>query len=915
VQDIHFPGGNEFLASAGDQIDFVIEMAYFNVSNYPDRYIPQLCKGDICLGQDRIIKNRTQPYPTLVIFCQLVVQSDSFYGTWGLYISQHVGMETGRYSSPLLAHIHVNKLTQGEKEGRDDILWCHDSETINYVKLDGPPRCPLPQTMAAPTEMGSLTIYVDNYKVQTQPAWTCKVIVHKIRMKCVHLQQTKEPQRDSIESVDVDVCRQWYRDKSCKYGSMTSFGNPGWLSWKTDNPLKVSYNHWNAVCGWGGKPRYYTSYNCLMDEVDITYQSPFVSLFSAATGSLPLESLTTHGMKKTFKTIAWSPESSNAFRHVCRKVISLTLRVTKTTYSDRKAASQHKALHGSHIRTNNTVYQFMAADSNAVLYVVQEKDRTSLKAIDAGSCGDEYPDTFVSNSLILQYVTDSYLAISGKARYTGVNHYPTSIDFQHDPEYAKANEHTNSERTSDASDILMCGATNMKSDTHECQGGKAVSKRMKREVNPEIPDIIQARLDYLEAKQIESSQEWVRQLTHQACLEQRRIHFLQTMQLDIDPSATFSSYAKQHVHVVPRGDIYSLQHCVRLDCTTIHVIPSLKTTYPPMREVYEEKGVFISEHMAFYRPIVQFIHTVKTVTAQLQTKHYVNPYLTYVTRYDKKKHRESKENPVLDIKFFEICGQYYIFEENILVSTVKVAEAGTEQHIIREYTKHRVNYSEEVDGSGQTISMIIKSFATFAPAHLTVPEAAFYGLRKASYYTQDAILSQVYSLRDAIAATMRLTDTVIYTEAQVGREDIHSTVNMMGDILGGLRDISVAGGEAIGGFVGSAIGSATGMAVESFTDMAASGISTFMDSIFSRVVQIIGIVGGYWAIVVTLIYLAIAGYKKNFNIFAKSSDTKGNWLVKKGKPGYTALNNEDVPQESTYTKKGKDGDWTSWVTQ
>ena len=891
VQDIHFPDGNEFTAAVNDTVTFQIDMENFNGTEYPAGSVPALCKDGLCFGQASML-NDSSPVPgyfTLFVTVRLVITSGTEYGTWGLY---YTGRVEGAYHSPLLALIHINNVTLVERDGKHDILWCHDSESFSYVKLDGPPECPTPKVKTAPTEMGSLTVYVDNYKVQTQQAWTCKLIVHTIRVKCVHLQQTREPQRDSINSVDLDTCRQWYRDKRCKSGVMTSFGDPGTLSWKTDNPLRVSFNHWNSVCGWGGKPRYFTSYNCLMDEVAITYQAPFVDLFSAATGVLPLASLNTHGVKRPFKTIAWSNESSWAFMHVCRKVISLTLRVAKTTYGNRRTASQHKALHGLHIPTNNTMYQFMATDSNAVMYMVQEKDRTSLKAVDAGSCGDEYPDTFTSNSLILQYVSDAYLVINHKARYTGVNHHPTSVGSGQNPVYAKADVHVNLWRTSDPSDLLMCGAVSMKSDTHMCRGGKAVNKRPKRQVNPEIPEIIQARLDYLEAKQLNSSDEWVRQLTHQACLEQRRIHFLQTMQLDIDPSATFSSYAKQHVHVVPRGDLHSLQHCARIDCAAIDVVPSLKTTYPPMRDVYSDKGVLISATMAFYRPIVQFTHTGKTVTAQLQTKHYVHPYLTFVTRYDNKKHHESKENAVLDVKFFEICGQYYIFEENTLVSQVKVADAGTEQHLIREHTRNQLKYSDNVvkagnnntpSSDGSVISMLIKSFATFAPAHLNVPDAAFYGLRKASYYTQDAILSQVHSLRDAIAATVRLQDAVIYTEAQIGREDIHSTVNMMGDIFGGLRDVSIASGEAIGGFFGAAIGSTAGMAVESFTGMATHGITTFMDSVFTRVVQIIGIIGGYWAIVVTLVYMAIAAHKKNWNIFISSSDRKGNRLEKNGK--------------------------------
>ena len=882
IQDIHFTDGNEFAASINQTVFFQIELANFDIPSYPPPYIPSLCKDGLCIGQGSKI-NTSENYPTFIINGKILVESDNFYGTWGLHIAEHISEAD---STPLLGYIYINNQTDGGGDDKNAILWCHDSETYNYVKLDGPPECPSPNTKVAPTELGSLTIYVDNYKVQSRRAWTCKVVVNTVKVKCVHLQQTPEARRESTETISVEECQEWYRNKSCKYGQMTSFADQGSLSWKTNNILKVKYNSWARVC-MKGKPKYFTSHNCLMEEVPITYQAPFTELFSAATGTLPLTALATNGSVRAFKTIAWSAESSDAFQHVCRKVISLTVRVSKTTYSNLRAASQHKEQVGEYTLTNNTVYQFMAIDKNAVMYIAQEKDRTSLKAIDAGSCGDEYPDTFTSNSLVLQYVSDSYLALAGKARYTGVNHHPTLLGFHQDPKYAKVQEHTHLERTSDASDIMICGAFNLKSDTHECQNGTAVSKRKKRQVNPEVPDIIQARLDYLEAKQIQSSEEWVKQLGHQSCLQQRRIHYLQTMQLDIDPSDTFSSYTKRRVHVIPKGDIYALQHCFRLDCTALHVIPSLKTTYAPMKKIYEEKGVLISEQMAFHRPIIQFNHTGHKVTAQLQTMHYANPFLTFVTRCEKKEHRESKENAVLDVKFFEICGNYYIFEDNLHVSTMQVGEAGTEQHLIREFKKGHFHYSEGYAGEdnnntnpnpnpnpNQTvysrISMLIKSFASFAPAHLTVPDAAFYGLRKASYYDQEAIMSQFHSLRDTMAAIIRLQDTALYSHAQFGREEIHSTVNTMGDVLGALRDVSIGAGKAVGGFIGSAVGSAGGMAIKSFTDMATEGISGFLDSVFSKIVVIIGTIGGYLALVWTFIYICIAWYKKNWNIFVQT---------------------------------------------
>ena len=875
VQDIHFPDGNEFVASINDTVVFQIEMDFFIASKYPPKYVPSLCKDGMCFGQGSTINN-SQTFPTLTINVNLEVKSDQSFGTWGLHIADHVAWAD---SFPMLAHIYINNAAVVENAGNDDILWCHESETYNYVKLDEPPKCPPLSSEMAPTEIGTLTVYVDNYMVQSQPAWTCKVIINRIRLKCVHLQQTEEPQRESIESVSVEECQQWYTNKTCKHGTMEKFGDDG-SSWMTDNGLKVNYNHWFRVCV-KGKHQDYTSYNCLMNEVPITYQAPFTELFSAATGSLPLSTLATHGTMRAFKTIAWSAESSDNFMHVCRKVISLTLRVTKTTYQDLKAASQHKALHGAHTPTNDTVYQFMAVDKSAVMYVVEEKDRTTLKAIEAGSCGDEYTDTFTSNSLVLQYVADSYLVMIGKARYTGANHHPTFSGFHQHPLYVKADEHTNAQRSSVASSALMCGVVNMKSDTHECQNGTAVSKRRKREVNPEVPDIIQARLDYLEAKQKKKSEEWVRQLAHQTCLQQRRVHFLQTMQLDIEPSDTFSSYAKRRVHVVPRGDIHALQHCVRISCTKLHVIPSLKTTHAPMQSLYENKGVFISENMVFSRPIVQFNQSGDTVTAQLQHKYYLNPYLTHITRHEKKEQRESKENGVPYVQFFQVCDQYYIFEENEFVSTVEVGEAGTEQHLVREFKNGLPEYRLEVAGadnqngiSGSSISMLIKSFATFTTAHLTVPEASFYGLRKSSYYTQEAVLSQVHTLQDAIAITARLQENALFNEAQYGREEIHATVNTMSEVTTALRDGAIMSGNTIGGFIGSTVGSATGMTVKSFTDIASDGITHLMDSIFSKVMNIIGNVGGIWAIIVTI--AVVVAYRRKLNLFDEFFGRKQN---------------------------------------
>lgn len=852
MYDIHFPEGNEFVAQINDSIKFRIELEDPNGNLDASKgFKTLLCKDGICETQpSHMLKNTT----VVIIKCDLTIKASNFYGTWGLHVNNY---KTN--NPPISAHVHIIDALKLKKKQTGDILWCHESETLNYLKLDNPPECPMPRKKHAYVETGSLTVYVDNYQVQSQPAWTCKLLVHRVRLKCVHLQQIPEPLSDSIEPVDVEVCRQWFTKKSCEYGNMESFGEGS--SWKTDNALKISYNHWFSVCGVGGKPRYFTSRNCLMDRVPITYQAPFVNLFSAATGTLPLTALATHGMKTPFKTIAWSPKSSQAFKHVCRKTISFTSRVTRTIYVDINAASHHKALHGYTVPDNNTVYQFLSTDKQAVLYVAYEKDRTTLKALHAGHCGDEYRDTFTSNSLVLQFVSDSYLALSKTARYTGVTHHPTMIDYHDDHRYSSASKHVNLWRTADASDLLICDVANITSETHFCHNGTAQprTRRKRKATLHELLDITQARLDYLEHKQAEYSAEVARQLTYQSCIEQRRIHFLQTMQLNIDPSATFSSYTKSAVHVVPRGDLHSLQHCVRLDCATIEVVPSLETTYSPLRKVYEDKGVFISERLVFSRPIIQFTHAGQTLTAQLQTKHYVNPHLTFVNRCNRKG-RGSLENAVIDVKFFEICGQYYIFEENRLVSTVKVAEAGSEQHIIREYKEKRATYRESSNSSVSTnssSSMLIKAFATFAPVHLEVPEAAFYGLRKSSYFTQDIIFSQVRTLQEAIAATVRLQDAMMYTEAKIGREHIHSTVNTMGDIIGGMRDASIGAGKAIGDFVGSTIGSGTGMIAKSFADKASKGIATLMKSLFWLVFEIIGIIGGYWAIVATCIFLMI----------------------------------------------------------
>ena len=938
-QDVHFPTGNDFTASLNDMVMFTIELGNYKNYECKTSCTPLLCKDGRCIEQSRRMKqangtgritepNRTSNHLaairgtlgtrysshldpaegwTMIVYVRIPVAGPTYFGTWGLYFSSRPHMAE---STTLFALVHINNKTEVERQAASSILWCHNSETLNYVKIDEPPECSEPGDISGTTEMGTMTVYVDNYKVQTQPAWTCKVTVHSVKIKCVHLQQTPVPQRDTIESVPVDVCRQWHRDKSCQYGSMTSFGDQGDLFWKTDNALDINYNHWGHVCGIHGKPIYFTSRNCFMGEVDITYQAPFLDLFSSAMGTLPLETLAVHGAKKKFKTIAWTEESSDAFKHVCRKVISLTVPVVKMTYANRKAASNHKRLRDVIRPSNDTMYQFMSTDHQAVLYWAQEKDRTTLAAIDAGSCGDEYPDTFTSNSLVLQYVSNNFLAINGKARYTGANHQPSLLLSQEDSNYAKAHEHTNLWRTANVSDHLMCGIVMMKSDTHTCKNSKAVPNRKRRSYNPEVAGIVQARLDYMETTMLTWTEQYARNMMHQACLQQRRIHSLQTMQLDIDPSATFSSYANQNVHVVPRGDIHSLQHCVRLDCSNFFVVPSLKTTYKEMRDVYKDKGVFISDNMAFSKPIVQFNYTGRTVTAQLQQKHYVNPYLTYVARQGTRKHYGSNENPVLDVLFFEVCDLYYIFQENLLVSTVKVADAGTEQYLMRQHKRDRFTYRERTGGEGNTtsntsVSMLIKSFATYAPAHLSIPKAVFYGLLKASYYTQEAVLSQMYSWRDAIAATVNMQDAFMYMNAQIGREHIHSTVNMMGDVLDGIVDVSVAGGQAIGGFVGAVVGSTAGMAVESATRMVGRGLSSFMDSIFTRVVQIIGIVGGYWAIVVTLVYIGIATYKKNWNIFDKSSHTKK--VEKKGKGSNIALETEKGGNDSLYTANGSHG--------
>ena len=948
-QDVHFPNGNEFAASIGDIVRFNIELDNYKNFKCKTSCTPMLCKDTTCLIQiydltqdlnqpkgpgtieSANIRDQSQGW-TMSVQVRIPVTGPSPFGTWGLYFSAKPSLAQ---STPLFALVHINNKTEVNRQAASNILWCHESETLNYVKLDEPPECPNLNDKVSPSEVGTLTVYVDNYNVQTQPAWTCKVMVHSVKVKCVHLQQTKEPQRDTMQPVPVDVCMQWHRDKSCQYGSMTSFGDMGELSWSTDNPVQVNYNHWWSVCGIHGKPRTFTSRNCFMEEVSITYQSPFLDLFSAAVGVLPLETLTAHGAKKRFKTIAWSEESSAAFRHVCRKVISLTVPVVKTTYANMKAASNHEILKGAHRPTPDTMYQFMTTDDHALLYWAKEKDHTTLAAIHAGSCGDEYPDTFSSNYLVLQYVSNNNLVLNGKARYTGVKHHPSLQISQDDASYAKAHTHTNLWRTANVSDHLMCGIVKMNSDTHKCQSSKAVPLRKRRAVNPEIPEIVQARLDYMETKLLKWSEQCVRKMMHEACLQQRRIHSLQKMQLEVDPSATFSSYSKQNVRVLPRGDLHSIQHCVRLDCNKFFVVPSLRTTYKPLQDVYKDKGVFISDTMAFYRPIVQFNYTGTTVTAQLQDKHYVNPYLTHVARKGQIKQYGSKENPTLDVKFFEMCGQYYIFEENLLVSTVAVGEAGTEQHLVRENKKNHPTYRERIDGevnitSKTSLSMKIKSFATFTPVHLSLPKAAFYGLRKASYYTQDAMLSQMNSLRDAIAATVSMQDAVMYMHAQIGREQIHSTVNIMGDILDGIVDVSVAGGKAIGGFVGSVLGSTAGMAVESATKIVGRGLSSFMDSVFTRVVQIIGIVGGYWAIVVTLVYVGIATYKKNWNIFVKNPQAKkakseqgSNGVLETSKRDYKRLDAATGGNENrnwcdirnNKNSMANVGHWDNWVTK
>ena len=906
MPNVHFPNGNEFSASIGDTVRFPIQLeTYTTVFCKSQKCYPVLCNGNVCNDQSAYAEGTTQRLWRIDV--SLTVVSDSYYGTWGLYNDRPREAVEGH--RPAIALIHINNATQVKKDAKPDILWCHQSDTLNYVKLDDPPRCPLPKQNQGFTQHGTLTVYTDNYKVQSEPAWTCQVMVNTIKLKCVHLQQTEEPQGQSIESVDVGDCRKWMKEKSCPYGSMTGFGDEGAESWKTNNPLNVKYNHWWKVCGIGGKPRYFTSHNCLMVGVEITYQAPFLELFSAATGRMPLETLATGGVKKVFKTIAWSNETSNAFWHVCRKVISLTIPVVKTIYANMNDASEHKRLDNIQVPSNDTVYQFMSTDHHAVMYIAQEKDRTTLSAIEAGPCGVEYPDTFISNSLILQYVSDLFLTSKRIPRYTGARHYPTLTRFHEDPRYGKTHEHTNLWRKSNISHTLMCSGAGMKSLTHKCHANRAVPIRNRREVNLEEevePSKLQNMLDYLEEKQINYSEKLMRQIMYQTCMQKRETHFLLTTQLKVDPSVTFSSFTNQNVHVIPRGDLYLLQHCARLDCATLSVVPSLKTTYPKLRDVYKNKGAFISDHMIFTRPIIQFNVSGITVTVQLQDKYYVTPHLTSVIRKPKIR---SRENPLSDVMFFEICDHYYIFENATLVSKVEITEAGTEQHIIREYKKNKVAYSNENDNNtsaGTEVTMQIRSFGMFGTSYMPMLKATFFGLRKSSYFTQDDMLSHLHTMQDYIAFSARMQDAITYLEATVGKENIHATVAKMGEFLDCVVDASVAGGNAIGGFFGSVIGSTTGMAVESFTGMAARGISTFLDSLFSRVVLIIGMAGGYWSILLTLVYCGIATYKKNWNIFGKNNRTQMD-KQKRKENEYLDLNNENDTQ--------KQDAWNDWLTR
>ena len=826
--------------------------------------------------------------------------------------------------NPTIALIHINNVTQVNEQAKPAILSCYGGGTFNYVKLGDPPECHPSHKHKGILEKGTLTIYADNEKVQSEQAWTCQIMVNTIKLKCVHLQQTREPQGQSIMSVDIGVCQQWMKDKACKYGSMTSFGDRNALSWKTKNPLKVSYNHWWRVCGVNGKPRYFTSYNCLMVPVDITYQAPFLELFSPAVGRMPLKSLGAGGVQKSFKTIAWTNETSNAFWHVCRKVVSLTIPVVRMIYASMKDASEHRRITSTAACTNETVYQFMSTDEHSLLYTAKEKDRTTLSALEAGHCGHDFPDTFVSNTLILQYVSDTYLAKKQIPRYTGVKHAPTIIGFHEDLQYKKAQNHVNLWRTANVSHELMCSGGNMKSTTHKCVDGKAVDiktrkRRDVRPMNPAQPLLVQAMLDFMEGNQVQNSIQLASELMYQLCLEQRQVHALQTVQLQVDPSPVFSSFMKHNVHVIPKGDLYSLQYCERLSCSTLRVIPSLKTTYPPMRRVYKNKGVVLSDDIIFTKPIIQYnTSTGIEVTVQLQKTYYACPHLTFTARQPK---YHPKENLVSDIMVFEICGYYYIFENATHVDKVEVDHLGTEQHIIREYWNNKPTYHNKKDNNTSngrgTGTMYIKTFCGPGQFSLHMPKAAFYGLQKASYYTQDDMLSHLHSFQDYFAATVRMQDAITYMEATIGKEHIHATVGMMGDVLHSVVDSSVAGGEAVGGFLGSVAGSTAGMTVQSFTGMAAKGITSFLDSIFSKIVLVIGMGGGYLAILVTLVYCGMSAYMKNWNIFG-TNNRKKKMQQKKGKKGNVALNNEnDTQEKGDSSNKGcaKNTAWDAWLTK
>ena len=105
-------------------------------------------------------------------------------------------------------------------------------------------------------------------------------------------------------------------------------------------------------------------------------------------------------------------------------------------------------------------------------------------------------------------------------------------------------------------------------------------------------------------------------------------------------------------------------HCQEYSCSTLMVIPSLKTTYPPMRDVYIKKGVPLSDDIVFTRPIIQYSSFGIDITMQLKREDCAWPYLTFLVRQPK---YHLKKNLVPDIMVFEICGDYYIFENATLV--------------------------------------------------------------------------------------------------------------------------------------------------------------------------------------------------------------------------------------------------------